>query len=140
MASMIFTRTLKTQDDVHHHLARTLLVLSGRSYHFDDYQGLGHAEPYGEAEAAWDSAGELIGEALTERDADTMAEVEGLTAPVLYREALALEMDRIERAGKRQSERIEDLEAELATLKAARDHNRKAWRKGRDYSRASELG
>jgi hypothetical protein len=71
-----------TATNVQTRLANLLLKMRGQSH---DYQGLGHAEPYGNSEAAWDDAGELLAEA--QDDHETAQEEAQLEGEALFRAA-----------------------------------------------------
>ena len=77
--------SLSTTYDVQTRLSNLLLAMRGQGH---DYQGLGHAEPYGNSEAAWDDAGELMGEAQQDHEEaeDLAAESKGVD---IYAEAYA---------------------------------------------------
>ena len=93
------TTTTETQT----RLANLLLRMRGQAH---DHQGLGHAEPYGDSEAAWDDAGDLMDEAQMEHETaeDDAAEAAGvdvcaatyantqLEGEALFRAALALKI------------------------------------------------
>lgn len=97
MAQTALTTTTAVQTA----LASLLLRMRGQSH---DYQGLGHAEPYGDSEAAWDDAGDLMYEAQSEHETaqDDAAEARGelcetyaeLTGRALFEAALRIELSR----------------------------------------------